>query len=122
MSGGERVVLTEFPKGTTTQDGDYFFHEGRLIPYLLLDRPSCGPLYRRIPDPVPALQARIAELEGELARLKIFAGRAVRSGHFPNCSCYECETVRVMCPAEGQYDSQGRWKWKPPTPAAAKET
>jgi hypothetical protein len=66
MSEGERVVLTEFPKGTITQDGDYFFHGGRLIPYLLFDRPSCGPLYRRIPDPVPALQARIAELETKL--------------------------------------------------------
>ena len=59
MSEGERVVLTEFPKGTITQDGDYFVHDGRLIPYMCLDRPSLGPLYRRIPDPVPQLEARL---------------------------------------------------------------
>jgi hypothetical protein len=76
---------------------------------------------RTVDDHVAKLEARIAELEGELSRLKVFAGRVARSGHSSFCSCYECETVRVMCPAEGQYDRQGKWQWKPPTPAAAKE-
>ena len=123
MSEGERVVLTEFPKGTITQDGDYFFHGGRLIPYLLLDRPSCGPLYRRIPDAVPALEARIAELEGVIR----VAGAAIKDlqdelyeNHVRNRRVpkYITDLYDNATAASERIESA----LKPPTPAAAKET
>ena len=69
MSEGERVVFERLPEGTSNDNPEHYTEEdGCFQPCPGCDPDNIGGVYRRIPDPVPALQARIAELE---ARLKM---------------------------------------------------
>lgn len=71
MSEGERVVFTFVDKGPVMEGDQKLFKEGHVYPcthcdfgHPAKDRLSPGDrVIRRIPDPVPALEARIAELE-----------------------------------------------------------
>jgi hypothetical protein len=144
MSEGERVVFAFTGDDRLVRKGEFYTDqrdarhgvmlankEGRFIESFIL---------RRIPDPVPGLEARIAELEGEVSRLGDQIGRTVdgtllcdlESGLCPDCGgevegdsfsawCHNCDGEGGMPPKHFFWSSVKTGRKKPPTPAAAKE-
>lgn len=65
----ERVVLERLPEGTPNDNPEHYTEEdGCFQPCPGSDPENVSGVYRRIPDPVPALQAEIERLKTLLAR------------------------------------------------------
>ena len=120
MSEGERVerwVYERMPEGEVPGVWTYLGAE------FICDSRNTNVFYRRIPDPVPALEARIAELEGVIR----VAGAAIKDlqdelyeNHVRNRRVpkYITDLYDNATAASERIESA----LKPPTPAAAKET
>jgi hypothetical protein len=119
MSEGERVVFERLPEGTPNDNPEHYTEEdGCFQPCPGSDQENVSGVYRGIPDPVPALEARIAELEGEIKTVRLRSARLWQliDNFTPGVRrCQKCDSFAMQ-----GYECDVCMK--PPTPAAAKET
>ena len=104
MSEGERVVFRKVENPEYVEPGDLYSNGTALcVNDMGRWRPNTSrTIYRRIPDPVPDLEARIAELEGELKRRE--------------------DRIEHLHREHSKREQERNAVRRTPTPAAAKET